>query len=102
MGFQYIYRDQEKYEINQKIGRGKYSEVFNGMDTTTDKKVVIKILKPGVLLILVRKNKIKREISILTNLSSKNSNVVNLMNVVRDPSSKTISLVDIYNRYSRM
>ena len=35
-GFIYNISDQEKYEINQKIGRGKYSEVFNGMDTTND------------------------------------------------------------------
>jgi casein kinase II subunit alpha len=85
--------DQEKYEINQKIGRGKYSEVFNGMDTSNDSKVVIKILKPGTTIILVRKNKIRREINILQNLRNKNQNVINLIDVVRDPSSKTISLV---------
>ena len=49
-GYFYDIRDQEKYEINQKIGRGKYSEVFNGIDTTNDQKVVIKILKPGQLI----------------------------------------------------
>jgi casein kinase II subunit alpha len=37
-----------------KIGKGKYSEVYTGMDTTDDQKVVIKVLKP------VKKSKIKR------------------------------------------
>lgn len=31
----------------QKIGRGKYSEVFEGIDTRRDAKCVIKILKPS-------------------------------------------------------
>lgn len=35
----------ENYEIVCKLGRGKYSEVFEGMNVATDEKVVIKILK---------------------------------------------------------
>jgi len=36
----------DNYEIVRKIGRGKYSEVFEGIHTQTDQKIVIKILKP--------------------------------------------------------
>lgn len=51
--------DQEEYEVIRKIGRGKYSEVFEGVNVVNNTKCVIKILKP------VKKKKIKREIKIL-------------------------------------
>ena len=76
--FMYARRDQDKYEIVCKIGRGKYSEVFEGYDVKGEKKVVIKILKP------VKKKKIKREIKILQNLSG-GTNIIQLLDVVRDP-----------------
>lgn len=50
---------------------------------------VIKVLKP------VRKKKIKREIKILQNLAG-GTNIVTLLDVVRDPTSKTPSLVFEY------
>ena len=37
--------DISKYEVNAKIGRGRYSEVYSGLIKNTDTKVVIKILK---------------------------------------------------------
>jgi len=40
-------RSQENYEIIKKIGRGKYSEVYEGINTQTNERIVIKILKPG-------------------------------------------------------
>jgi casein kinase II subunit alpha len=49
-------------------------------------KCVIKVLKP------VKKKKIKREIKILQNLSG-GPNIVALLDVVRDPVSKTPSLI---------
>ncbi|AMD20641.1 HDL103Wp [Eremothecium sinecaudum] len=52
------------YELEMKVGRGKYSEVFQGVQLSTRNKVVIKMLKP------VKKKKIKREIKVLTNLSN--------------------------------
>ena len=38
---------QENYEIIKKIGRGKYSEVYEGINTANNERIVIKILKPG-------------------------------------------------------
>lgn len=77
---------QDNYEIVRKIGRGKYSEVFEGINIVNNEKCVIKVLKP------VKKKKIKREIKILQNLAG-GPNVVALLDVVRDPQSKTPSLV---------
>lgn len=59
-------------------GRGKYSEVFEGINIQNYQKCVIKVLKP------VKKKKIKREIKILQNLSN-GPNIVALLDVVRDP-----------------
>ncbi len=81
-----IWGKQDDYEIVKKLGRGKYSEVYEGINNTNDQKTVIKILKP------VKKKKIKREIKILQNLCN-GPNIVKLIDVVRDPSSKTPSLV---------
>ena len=44
--FHPIWRDQDDYEVIRKIGRGKYSEVFEGVNVATDSPIVIKILKP--------------------------------------------------------
>ena len=70
-------------------GRGKYSEVFEGINVVNYQKCVIKVLKP------VKKKKIKREIKILQNLSG-GPNVVALLDVVRDSQSKTPSLIFEY------
>lgn len=78
--------DQEDYEVVRKIGRGKYSEVFEGHNVGNNSKCVIKILKP------VKKKKIKREIKILQNMCG-GTNIIQLLDVVRDPQSKTPSLI---------
>ena len=70
-------RDTDNYEIVRKIGRGKYSEVFEGYNIVNNEKCVIKVLKP------VKKKKIKREIKILQTLSG-GPNIVALLDVVRD------------------
>ncbi|GAU26114.1 hypothetical protein TSUD_225770 [Trifolium subterraneum] len=77
--------DQDDYQVVRKVGRGKYSEVFEGVHCTDNEKCVIKILKP------VKKKKIKREIKILQNLCG-GPNIVKLLDIVRDPQSKTPSL----------
>eukprot|EP00467_Chlorarachnion_reptans_P023644 CAMPEP_0114518278 /NCGR_PEP_ID=MMETSP0109-20121206/18355_1 /TAXON_ID=29199 /ORGANISM="Chlorarachnion reptans, Strain CCCM449" /LENGTH=340 /DNA_ID=CAMNT_0001698881 /DNA_START=329 /DNA_END=1351 /DNA_ORIENTATION=+ len=84
--FSIPWRPQDDYEVYRRIGRGKYSEVFEGNNVTNKQKCVIKILKP------VRKKKIQREISILQNLSG-GPNIITLYDVVRDPASRTPSLV---------
>lgn len=116
-------RSQDDYEVVRKVGRGKYSEVFEGINTRNNEKCIIKILKP------VKKKKvggvdsdlalygwihmcgrppvstsspmpppalqIKREIKILQNLFG-GPNVIRLLDVVRDPQSKTPSLIFEY------
>lgn len=120
---------QDDYEVVRKVGRGKYSEVFEGVKVSTGERCIIKvsvrarrdgepvmprgsppqrapspprcllsattataaapapqILKP------VKKKKIKREILILKNLAG-GPNIIQLLDVVRDPQSKTPSLI---------
>jgi len=86
---QVAWGDQEHYEVVRKVGRGKYSEVFEGVNALNAQRCVIKILKP------VKKKKIKREIKILQNLAN-GPNIIRLLDVVRDPESKTPSLVFEY------
>ncbi|KAF9621807.1 hypothetical protein IFM89_028245 [Coptis chinensis] len=81
--------DQDDYEVVRKVGRGKYSEVFEGINTTSNERCIIKILKP------VKKKKIKREIKILQNLCG-GPNIVKLLDIVRDQHSKTPSLIFEY------
>lgn len=38
--------DQEDYEVVRKVGRGKYSEVFEGINVISSEKCIVKILKP--------------------------------------------------------
>ena len=78
--------NQENYEVIKKIGRGKYSEVYEGININNDQKVAIKILKP------VKTNKIKREIKIMQNLQG-GPNIVKLIDIVRDPSSKSPCII---------
>jgi serine/threonine protein kinase len=141
------WNDQEGYEVVRKVGRGKYSEVFEvrrrrrrrasavvdaveeagpelqrrrrggrgsgrapgrappcalhadapslgptqpqGICVPSGSRCIIKILKP------VKKKKIRREIKILQNLAG-GPNVIQLLDVVRDPESKTPSLIFEY------
>ncbi|XP_052727834.1 casein kinase II subunit alpha-1 isoform X3 [Vigna angularis] len=38
--------DQDDYEVVRKVGRGKYSEVFEGINVNSNDRCIIKILKP--------------------------------------------------------
>lgn len=87
--FEIEWSGQDDYEVVRKIGRGKYSEVFKGMNIRTNSPCVIKILKP------VKKKKIKREIKILQNLTG-GPNIIQLLDLCRDPVSRTPSLVFEY------
>ncbi|SIO73616.1 CSNK2A, casein kinase II subunit alpha [Babesia microti strain RI] len=83
------WNNPDGYQITRKIGRGKYSEVFEGICVDTGDKCVIKILKP------VKKKKIKREIKILQNLCG-GPNIIKLLDIVKDPQSRTPSLIFEY------
>lgn len=78
--------DQDHYEVVGKVGRGKYSEVFEGVNVLKNEKCIIKILRP------VKKKKIKREIKILQGLCG-GTNIIHLMDICRDPHSKVPSLI---------
>ena len=40
-----FFRNQDDYQLVRKLGRGKYSEVFEAINITNNEKVVVKILK---------------------------------------------------------
>lgn len=77
--------DIDDYTLISRIGRGKYSNVFLGHDQFNN-KITVKILKP------VRQNKIDREIMILQKLRG-SPYITQLLDVVRDPDSGSISLI---------
>lgn len=81
--------DQDNYEVVGKVGRGKYSEVFEGVNVLKNEKCIIKILRP------VKKKKIKREIKILQGLCG-GTNIIHLKDICRDPQSKVPSLIFEY------
>ena len=78
--------NQDDYQLVRKLGRGKYSEVFESINVSNNEKCVVKTLKP------VKKKKIKREIKILENLRG-GTNVITLHGVVKDPVSRTPALI---------
>lgn len=84
--FNLVWRDHSVYEIITRIGRGKYSEVFLGYSLPLKKNVVIKALKP------IKRKKIKREVKILQGLAG-GPNIIELIDIVRDPESKTPALI---------
>jgi len=80
------WKNTDKYSILTKVGRGKYSDVFCGVNMESKEKICIKTLKP------VRKKKIKREIKILENLQG-GPNVVKFYEAVRDGAAGTKALI---------
>lgn len=66
----------------QQLGKGKYGEVFEGIDLDTDARCVVKIMRP------VKEQRLKREIKILRHVSG-GPNIINLGDLVRDPDTKT-------------
>lgn len=75
--FSLSWNSKENYQLVQKLGRGKYSEVFEAIDIKHNKKVVVKVLKP------VRRRKIKREIKILQNMRG-GENIISLVSTNYD------------------
>ena len=80
------WKNPDHYQLIRKLGRGKYSEVFEAQDMKLDRRVVVKILKP------VKKRKVKREIKILENVQG-GPNIITLFEAVKDTVSKTPALI---------
>ena len=87
--FEVEFNEQDSYELIRKIGRGKYSDVYEGINSENDNFIVVKVLKP------VKKMKIRREIKILKTLTG-GPNIVKLLDVVRDKETKTPALIMEY------
>lgn len=81
--------DITNYEVIRKLGRGKYSEVFQGVNMKTGQPVVLKSLRP------LSKKKVLREKYILDKLHNC-ENIINLLDIVKDDLSRTISFVFDY------
>lgn len=43
--YAFCFREQDDYQLVRKLGRGKYSEVFEAINIVTNEKCVVKILK---------------------------------------------------------
>lgn len=44
--------NQDDYQLVRKLGRGKYSEVFEAINITNNERVVVKILKVSIPLMM--------------------------------------------------
>lgn len=84
--FKVEFNHPEGYELIKKIGRGKYSEVYEGIDGKNDNRIVVKVLKP------VKDEKYKREIKILKTVSG-GPNIIKLLDIVCDVPSQTPALI---------
>jgi casein kinase II subunit alpha len=89
----------DNYKVESKIGRGRYSDVYQGLNIKSNEKVVLKILKP------ITKIKIIREICILKTLIDC-PNIVKIIDVIKEKNSdiyciicKSISGIELKNCY---
>ena len=99
MNHEFEIGDIDNYLVEAKIGRGRYSDVYEGLNKKLNEKVVLKILKP------ITKIKIKREICILQKLK-KCPNIVQIIDVIKEKDSdiyciicKSISGIELKNFY---
>ena len=81
--------DMDVYECHHKLGRGKYSEVYQGCNSLNNQKCIIKVLKP------VKIETIFREIKILQTLFG-GPHIIKLYDILRDDISKTPCFVYEY------
>ncbi|KAI5181911.1 casein kinase II subunit alpha [Nematocida sp. AWRm80] len=82
------YGDIDNYRIEEYIGKGKYSQVFKGIDSKGE-RCVIKVLKP------IREKKINRELKILNTLRGV-KNIIEIKDIVRDSDSGGRALIFPY------
>lgn len=81
-----VFNSSEWYELVAPLGRGKYSEVFEGIDNRTGNKIVTKFLKP------VRQPKILREIKILQAIKE-GPHIISLLDICMDQMTNTPALI---------
>ncbi|PNW76047.1 hypothetical protein CHLRE_12g549800v5 [Chlamydomonas reinhardtii] len=82
---------QDQYEVIKQLGKGKYGEVYEGINLRLasrdkDRVCVIKVMRP------VKEHRLRREVKILQHVSG-GPNIVRLLDIVRDPDTKTPSFV---------
>lgn len=77
--------EQERYTISQKIGRGRYSHVFEGRNIKDKQPVAIKVLLP------IKPSKIKREFHIMRQLN--HPSIIRVLDIVKCPHLRSASLV---------
>ena len=82
-------RLSDDYDVVRRIGKGKFSEVFEGVDILKNQKVIVKMLKP------TKQERIEREIMILQKVQG-HPNVQKLIDIVREENSKIISYIHEY------
>ena len=75
----------EDYTLSHKVGRGRYSHVFEGRCIKTKERVIVKVLLP------VKPTKIKREYQILRQLN--HPNIIKVLDIVRCSHLRTASLI---------
>jgi casein kinase II subunit alpha len=69
-------------EVTKQLGKGKYGEVYEAIETRTGERKVAKIMRP------VKEHRLRREIKILRHVAG-GPNIVSLLDVARDPDTKT-------------
>ncbi len=79
------------FELKEKIGKGKYSDVYEGIDIRDNEEIVVKLLKP------VRKIKIVREIRILQILKD-HPYITQIKDICFDQRTQTPAIV--FKKYS--
>lgn len=77
---------QDNFVVQRQLGKGKYGEVYEGVDLRTESVVVIKVMRP------VKEHRLRREIKILRHVNG-GPNIITLLEVLRDPDTKTPSFV---------
>ncbi|CAM9115598.1 unnamed protein product, partial [Ectocarpus fasciculatus] len=80
------WEDVDGYEVNGRLGFGRFSEVMEGVAVDSGRKVVLKVLKPA------RTYKVKREIRVLQLLAG-GPNVLSLEGVCRDRHTGVTTLI---------
>jgi len=75
----------ENYTLSHKVGRGRYSHVFEGRNIKTKQNIIVKVLLP------IKPSKIKREYQIMKQLN--HPNIIGVVDIIRCPHLRTASLV---------